>query len=150
MVRSRQKKKDEHLLVLLENGLENLYAFAAATGVGDSSRAARLMRAALPRRLRREYKRERRTLPLPTTSIEEIEGEGSGKMRSIPTPKLTRRTGKLALLARPFFEITTPSKVWMRSLTFSPSPSIRRTCTLMVSPARNSGRSLRNCASCNF
>src|SRR5437016_5712606 len=38
----------------------------------------------------------------------------------------------------------------MRSLTFSPSPSCRRTFTLTESPGRNSGKSLRSCASCNL
>src|SRR5690348_2060001 len=38
----------------------------------------------------------------------------------------------------------------MRSFSFSPSPSFRRTFTLTVSPGRNSGKSLRSCASCNF
>src|SRR5215472_10453040 len=82
--------------------------------------------------------------------MELIVGECRGKMRSMPTPKLTRRTVKVALEARPFFEITTPSKAWRRSFSFSPSPSLRRTFTRMVSPGRNSGRSLRSCASCNL
>jgi len=43
---------------------------------------------------------------LATTSIELIVGECSGKMRSMPTPKLTRRTVNVALDARPFLEIT--------------------------------------------
>src|SRR5258708_231175 len=76
-----------------------------------------------------------------------VVGECNGKIRSMPTPKLTRRTVKVALDARPFLEITTPSNAWRRSFTFSPSPSCRRTLTRTVSPGRNSGRSLRNCAS---
>src|SRR6267378_1312441 len=77
-------------------------------------------------------------------------GECSGKMRSMPTPKLTRRTVKVAPEARPFFEITTPSNACRRSFTFSPSPSWSRTFTRTVSPGRNSGRSLRSCASCSL
>src|ERR1700680_4156369 len=82
--------------------------------------------------------------------MELIVGECSGKMRSMPTPKLTRRTVKVAPEARPFFEITTPSNACRRSFSFSPSPSFKRTLTRTVSPGRNSGRSLRSCASCSF
>src|ERR1700676_4643165 len=77
-------------------------------------------------------------------------GECSGKILSMPTPKLTRRTVNVALDARPFFEITTPSNACRRSFSFSPSPSFRRTFTRTLSPGRNSGKSLRSCASCNF
>src|SRR5580658_655805 len=82
--------------------------------------------------------------------MELIIGECKGKIRSIPTPKLTRRTVNVAPDARPFFEITTPSNACKRSFSFSPSPSFNRTLTRTVSPGRNSGKSLRSCASCSF
>src|SRR6267143_5264919 len=56
-------------------------------------------------------------------------------MRSTPTPYETLRTVKVELRCPRFFRITTPSKIWMRSL----SPSLIFVCTRTVSPTRNSG-----------
>src|SRR5262245_19369914 len=69
-------------------------------------------------------------------------GECSGKMRSTPWPKETLRTVNDARVPPRWRPITTPSKIWMRSL----SPSRTFTCTLTVSPAFIAGRS----ASCDF
>src|SRR5262252_6596474 len=66
--------------------------------------------------------------------------ELSGNMRSTPCPKLILRTVKLACGPR-LRAITTPSKACRRSL----SPSLIFTCTRIVSPALNSGRSVRFC-----
>src|SRR5712672_2586008 len=56
-------------------------------------------------------------------------------MRSTPTPYETLRTVKVELRCPRFLRITTPSKIWMRSL----SPSLIFVCTRTVSPTRNSG-----------
>ena len=74
-----------------------------------------------------------------------IDGEFAGKMRSMPTPKLTRRTVILAPVDFPRFLITTPSNGWMRS--FSPSASFSLTWMRTVSPGRSAGKSFRTCAS---
>src|SRR6185295_555867 len=63
-------------------------------------------------------------------------------MRSTPWPNDTLRTVNEALVPPRCRPITTPSKIWMRSL----SPSRTLTCTLTVSPALIAGRS----ASCDF
>src|SRR5271165_3656122 len=66
-------------------------------------------------------------------------GECTGKVRSTPTPKLTLRTVKVSRTPSPWRRITTPWKIWTRSRV----PSTTRTCTLTVSPGRNSGTSSR-------
>src|SRR5262245_51215163 len=63
-------------------------------------------------------------------------------MRSTPWPNDTLRTVNDARVPPRCSPITTPSKIWMRSL----SPSRTRTCTRTVSPDRIAGRS----ASCVF
>src|SRR5437867_2276107 len=63
-------------------------------------------------------------------------------MRSTPCPNDTLRTVNDARVPPRCIPITTPSKIWMRSL----SPSRTFTCTLTVSPDRMAGRS----ASCDF
>src|SRR5271156_6685628 len=64
--------------------------------------------------------------------------ESMGKIRSTPWPKLILRTVKLGCAPR-VREITTPSKACRRSF----SPSLILTCTLIVSPGPNLGRSVR-------
>src|ERR1017187_7784494 len=61
----------------------------------------------------------------------------TGKIRSTPWPKLTLRTVMLSPMPMPLRAINTPSKAWRRSF----SPSLILTCTLMLSPGRNSGNS---------
>src|SRR5699024_6418295 len=56
-----------------------------------------------------------------------------------PTPKETLRTVKVRPMPEPWMRITTPWKTWTRERL----PSVTLTCTLTVSPARNSGRSSR-------
>src|SRR6267143_765077 len=56
-------------------------------------------------------------------------------MRSTPTPYETLRTVKVELRCPRFRRMTTPSKIWMRSL----SPSLILVCTRTVSPTRNCG-----------
>src|SRR5579872_2245269 len=56
-------------------------------------------------------------------------------MRSTPWPKLTLRTVMVSLMPVLLRAMTVPSNTWRRSL----SPSLILTCTLMVSPGRNSG-----------
>src|SRR5437660_169657 len=56
-------------------------------------------------------------------------------MRSTPTPYDTLRTVKVELRCPRFLRMTTPSKIWMRSL----SPSLIFVCTRTVSPTRNAG-----------
>src|ERR1043166_10101687 len=63
-------------------------------------------------------------------------------MRSTPCPNDTLRTVNDARVPPRWRPITTPSKIWIRSL----SPSRTLTCTLTVSPAFIAGRS----ASCDF
>src|SRR5215470_19303871 len=63
-------------------------------------------------------------------------------MRSTPWPNETLRTVNDARVPPRCMPMTTPSKIWMRSL----SPSRTRTWTLTVSPAFIAGRS----ASCDF
>src|SRR5438067_1444468 len=63
-------------------------------------------------------------------------------MRSTPWPNDTLRTVNDARVPPRCIPITTPSKIWMRSL----SPSRTFTCTRTVSPAFMAGRS----ASCDF
>src|SRR5829696_1888976 len=63
-------------------------------------------------------------------------------MRSTPWPNDTLRTVKEARVPPRCMPMTTPSKIWMRSL----SPSRTLTCTLTVSPDFIAGRS----ASCDF
>src|SRR5712691_9211067 len=63
-------------------------------------------------------------------------------MRSTPCPNDTLRTVNDARVPPRCSPITTPSKIWMRSL----SPSRTFTCTRTVSPALIAGRS----ASCVF
>src|SRR5215468_9286274 len=65
-------------------------------------------------------------------------------MRSTPTPEETLRTVKVAAWPPPRRAITTPSKIWIRSL----SPSRIFTWTRTVSPARNGGRSRRSGVGC--
>src|SRR6478672_7885202 len=65
-------------------------------------------------------------------------GECSGKMRSTPWPNDTLRTVNDARVPPRCRPMTTPSKIWMRSL----SPSRTFTCTRTVSPARIAGRSV--------
>src|SRR4051794_2100453 len=67
-------------------------------------------------------------------------GVCSGNVRSTPTPKLTLRTVKVSRIPPPWRRMTTPWKTWMRERL----PSTTRTCTLTVSPGRNSGMSLRS------
>src|SRR5260370_32617329 len=64
--------------------------------------------------------------------------ESRGKIRSTPWPKLILRTVKLGCAPR-VWEMTMPSNACRRS--FSPSRIL--TCTLMVSPGPNFGRSVR-------
>src|SRR5438270_8698729 len=56
-------------------------------------------------------------------------------MRSTPTPYETLRTVKVELRCPRFLRMTTPSKIWMRSLW----PSLIFVCTRTVSPTRNAG-----------
>src|SRR6266705_3582577 len=56
-------------------------------------------------------------------------------MRSTPTPYETFRTVKVELRWPRLLRMTTPSKIWMRSL----SPSLIFVCTRTVSPTRNAG-----------
>src|SRR5712692_5496010 len=56
-------------------------------------------------------------------------------MRSTPTPYETFRTVKVELKCPRLRRMTTPSKIWMRSL----SPSLILVCTRTVSPTRNCG-----------
>src|SRR6267143_5628463 len=56
-------------------------------------------------------------------------------MRSTPTPYDTLRTVKVELRCPRFLRMTTPSKIWIRSL----SPSLIFVCTRTVSPTRNAG-----------
>src|SRR5438094_4584099 len=56
-------------------------------------------------------------------------------MRSTPTPYDTLRTVNVELSWPRFRRMTTPSKIWMRSL----SPSLIFVCTRTVSPTRNAG-----------
>src|SRR5229473_689957 len=65
-------------------------------------------------------------------------GECSGKMRSTPCPNDTLRTVKDARVPPRCRPMTTPSKIWMRSL----SPSRTLTCTRTVSPDLMAGRSV--------
>src|SRR5256714_7165680 len=65
-------------------------------------------------------------------------GACSGKMRSTPCPNDTLRTVNDARVPPRCRPMTTPSKIWMRSL----SPSRTRTCTRTVSPDRIAGRSV--------
>src|SRR6202521_3447592 len=60
-------------------------------------------------------------------------------MRSTPCPKLTLRTVMVSPMPVLWRAMTVPSKACRRSL----SPSLILTCTRMVSPGRNSGRSVR-------
>src|SRR6185295_1135011 len=76
------------------------------------------------------------------TSTFWIVGECKGKIRSTPCPNDTLRTVNDARVPPRCIPITTPSKIWIRSL----SPSRTFTCTLTVSPAFIAGRS----ASCDF
>src|SRR6266508_3971582 len=59
-------------------------------------------------------------------------------MRSTPCPNDTLRTVNDARVPPRCIPMTTPSKIWMRSL----SPSRTFTCTRTVSPARIAGRSV--------
>src|SRR2546423_1221013 len=70
-----------------------------------------------------------------------IVGECSGKMRSTPWPNETFRTVNDARVPPRCRPMTTPSKIWMRSL----SPSRTLTCTRTVSPDLIAGRSV-SCA----
>src|SRR3712207_7994266 len=63
----------------------------------------------------------------------------SGYVRSTPTPKLILRTVKVSRSPAPCRRITTPWKACTRER----FPSTTRACTLTVSPARKSGRSVR-------
>src|SRR6478672_3531321 len=63
----------------------------------------------------------------------------TGKVRSTPTPKETLRTVKVSRTPPPWRRITTPLKTCTRSF----EPSMTLTCTLRVSPGRNSGMSSR-------
>jgi len=81
-------------------------------------------------------------LPLATISTLSMDGVCMGKMRSTPTPSDTLRTVKVLSVVPRFTRRTTPWKTWMRSL----SPSMMRVWTLTVSPARNSGMSIRMCS----
>src|SRR5438132_13789578 len=56
-------------------------------------------------------------------------------MRSTPTPYDTLRTVKVELRCPRLRRMTTPSKIWIRSL----SPSLIFVCTRTVSPTRNAG-----------
>src|SRR5215213_9145640 len=105
-------------------------------------RLVSFMRAAFPFKLRRKYSFARRTRAERTTSTLEIVGEWSGKIRSTPWPNDTLRTVNEARVPPRCMPMTTPSKIWMRSL----SPSRTLTCTLTVSPDFIAGRS----ASCGF
>src|SRR5438309_822527 len=60
-------------------------------------------------------------------------------MRSTPTPYDTLRTVKVVMACARLRRMTTPSKIWMRSL----SPSLILVCTLTVSPTRKSGMARR-------
>src|SRR5579864_5980723 len=62
-----------------------------------------------------------------------------GKIRSTPCPKLTLRTVMVSPMPVLWRATTVPSKACRRSL----SPSLILTCTRMVSPGRNAGRSVR-------
>src|SRR5512133_4400741 len=64
----------------------------------------------------------------------------SGKMRSTPTPLEILRTVKVALTPEPRRAMHTPSNAWIRSF----SPSLTRTFTRMVSPAREGGMFVRS------
>src|SRR3954454_22161672 len=66
-------------------------------------------------------------------------GVCSGKVRSTPTPKDTLRTVKVRPTPEPCTRMHTPWKTWTRERL----PSTTLTCTLRVSPARNSGTSSR-------
>src|ERR1700728_2007851 len=68
-----------------------------------------------------------------------IVGECTGNVRSTPTPKLTLRTVKVSWTPPPWRRMTAPWKTCTRSRL----PSTTRTCTLTVSPGRNSGMSSR-------
>src|SRR5579872_6320284 len=63
----------------------------------------------------------------------------TGKIRSTPCPKLTFRTVMLSPIPVLLRAMTVPSNACRRSL----SPSLIFTCTRMVSPGRNTGRSAR-------
>src|SRR5580704_19143519 len=52
-----------------------------------------------------------------------------------------RRTVKVSLRPPPRLPMTTPAKIWMRSL----SPSTTLVCTFTESPTANFASSLRNC-----
>src|SRR5215210_2383262 len=68
-----------------------------------------------------------------------MDGECTGNVRSTPTPNEILRTVKVSR-SPPFCRrITTPWNTWTRSRV----PSTTRTCTLTVSPGRNSGMSER-------
>src|SRR5919204_100850 len=56
-------------------------------------------------------------------------------MRSTPTPYDTLRTVKVEFRWPRLRRMTTPSKIWIRSL----SPSLIFVCTRTVSPTRNAG-----------
>src|SRR5438093_9104523 len=100
------------------------------------------MRAALPFRSRRSYSFARRTFADFVTSTFWIVGECRGKMRSTPWPNDTLRTVNDARVPPRWTPMTTPSKIWMRSL----SPSRTFTWTRTVSPDFIAGRS----ANCDF
>src|SRR6185369_9985422 len=57
-----------------------------------------------------------------------------------------RRTVKVSFRPRPRLPMTTPEKIWMRSL----SPSTTLVCTRTLSPTSNSALSLRNCSDSIF
>src|SRR5580693_3326975 len=57
-----------------------------------------------------------------------------------------RRTLNVSLMPVPRLPMTTPEKIWMRSL----SPSTTLVCTRTVSPTLNLASSLRNCSDSIF
>src|SRR6185503_3332338 len=84
------------------------------------------------------YSLARRTRADRVTSTFWIVGEWSGRIRSTPWPNDTFRTVNDARVPPRCIPITTPSKIWMRSL----SPSRTFTWTRTVSPAFIAGRSV--------
>src|SRR5260370_503017 len=64
-----------------------------------------------------------------------MRGEWIMKVRSTPTPWVTRRTVKFWRRPPPVTRMTVPSNTWMRSRV----PSTTFACTLTVSPARSAG-----------
>src|SRR5262245_44556976 len=91
--------------------VSTIYLAAATT-----PRFFSLILALLPLRSRRKYNFARRTRPDLFKSIDSILGENRGKVLSTPTPSEILRTVKEAVPPEPWRLITSPRKLWIRSL----------------------------------